>query len=113
MNSLRNACGGMVYNCDAKGFAAMTTTPQLMTEDDLLRLQSDNMRHELVKGELRTMAPAGSEHGGLGMKLGGKLFVHVEQNKLGVVFLAETGFTIEKNPDTVRAADVAFVSQNR
>ena len=91
----------------------MTTTPQLMTEDDLLRLPPDNMRHELVKGELRTMAPAGSEHGGFGMNLGGPLAVYVKQNHLGVVLLAETGFTIEKNPDTVRAPDVGFVSQNR
>ena len=32
---------------------------------------------------------------------------------MGRVFSAETGFTIAREPDTVRAPDIAFISQNR
>jgi Uma2 family endonuclease len=38
---------------------------------------------------------------------------HVEAHDLGRVYAAETGFTIESSPDTVRAPDVAFIAQHR
>ena len=87
----------------------MTTTPQLLTADDLWRMPN-NQRRELVKGELRTMAPAGFEHGAVIMNLSVRLAQHVNANRLGVVVGAETGFVLARNPDTVRGADVAFVS---
>src|SRR5206468_12011006 len=37
----------------------------------------------------------------------------VRTRQLGEVFGAETGFTIARNPDTVRAPDVAFVTSAR
>jgi hypothetical protein len=36
----------------------MTADVKLMTAEELLALPDDGMRHELVEGELRTMAPA-------------------------------------------------------
>jgi Uma2 family endonuclease len=47
------------------------------------------------------------------MKLAQLLANHVEKQQLGVVYAAETGFILGRNPDTVRAPDVAFVSQSR
>jgi Uma2 family endonuclease len=38
---------------------------------------------------------------------------YVEENRLGTVYAAETGFTLSTDPDTVRAPDVAFVSRAR
>ena len=38
---------------------------------------------------------------------------HVDAHQLGLVFAAETGFILSRNPDTVRAPDVAFVTQGR
>jgi Uma2 family endonuclease len=37
-------------------------------------------------------------------------FTHVRTHKLGEVHGAETGFVLERRPDTVRAPDVAFVA---
>jgi Uma2 family endonuclease len=37
----------------------------------------------------------------------------VKQRRLGVVTGAETGFLLSRDPDTVRAPDVAFVAQHR
>ena len=90
----------------------MTTTPQLLTAEDLWRMPN-NQRRELVKGELRTMAPAGFEHGAVITNVAFLLARHVKSERLGVVLGAETGFIIGRNPDTVRGADVAFVSTAR
>jgi Uma2 family endonuclease len=90
----------------------MSTTTPLMTADDLWEMPQ-NVRHELVKGELRTMAPAGGEHGAIGSELAGLLWQFVRAHDLGRVFLAETGFVIARNPDTVRGPDCAFVAKAR
>ena len=37
------------------------------------------------------------------------LAVHVEANRLGVVLTGDAGFHLERDPDTVRAPDVAFI----
>jgi len=91
----------------------MTTTTHLSTAEELLRMPDDGCRYELVRGELRKMSPAGSKHGKLVMKLAGPLFQFVEANNLGVVYAAETGFKLSADPDTVRAPDIAFVSEQR
>jgi Uma2 family endonuclease len=91
----------------------MSTATQLMTADDLWRLPNDGMRHELVKGVLHTMPPAGFEHGVVGLNLSTPLDQHVRANRLGIVVAAETGFLIATNPDTVRGPDIGFVRQDR
>jgi Uma2 family endonuclease len=84
-----------------------------MTAEELIRMPDDGMRHELVKGEHRVMTPAGSEHGRISVRLGGRLDAHCEAQRLGCAFGAETGFIIGRDPDTVRAPDAAFVSVKR
>src|SRR5689334_7358508 len=91
----------------------MTTQTQLLTADDLLRLPEDHLRHELVRGELRTMAPTGLEHGDITHELGWLLGQHVRAHHLGKVYAAETGYLIATDPDTVRAPDVSFIRQER
>ncbi|CAN5604528.1 Uma2 family endonuclease [soil metagenome] len=84
-----------------------------ITAEDLLRMPDDGFRYELVRGELRKMAPAGHEHGGIVMNVSTPLDQHVRANDLGRVYAAETGFKLASNPDIVRAPDVAFVSRKR
>ena len=91
----------------------MSTTTRLTTAEELLRMPQAGSRYELVRGDLREMTPAGHEHGKLAMRLAARLFQHVEADRLGVVYAAETGFLLSRDPDTVRAPDVAFVSQQR
>lgn len=59
------------------------------------------------------MSPSGFEHGRLVVRVTLALASHVDQHKLGVVTGAETGFILERNPDTVRAPDVGFVRRER
>jgi Uma2 family endonuclease len=56
------------------------------------------------------MSPAGFRHGRVTWRIAKLLGEHVEENDIGVLVAAETGFLIRRDPDTVRAADIAFVS---
>lgn len=89
----------------------MTITPKLMTWQELADLPDDGMQHELVRGELRTMAPPFYEHGRSADRIGRSLENHVEAHQLGEVRRAEIGFLLTARPDTVRAPDVAFLSR--
>lgn len=85
----------------------------LLTAEDLERLNLPNKRTELVRGALIVREPAGYEHGVVAARLAIRLGGHVEAHRLGVVLAAETGFTLFRAPDTVRAPDVAFISTAR
>ena len=91
----------------------MSAITQPTSAEELLKMPDDGFRYELVKGELRKMSPAGSEHGATIINLTVPLAAHIKANNLGVVFGAETGFKIAADPDTVRAPDIAFVRRER
>jgi Uma2 family endonuclease len=84
-----------------------------MTAEQLFALPSDGQKHELIAGELIVMSPAGSEHGIVIGNITAFIAPHVVEKKLGRIFGAESGFLIRRNPDTVRAPDVAFVTRER
>ena len=91
----------------------MTIKEKSYTAEELLRLPDDGTRRELVRGELKEMTPAGNEHGYVALRIASRLERHVDANRLGRVYAAETGFKIASDPDTVRAPDAAFVSRER
>jgi Uma2 family endonuclease len=87
------------------------STTTLVTAEELLAMPTGmGKRYELVAGELRVMSPSGWRHGNVVSKLHVKLASFVDQRHLGMMFGAETGFRLAKNPDTVRAPDIAFVA---
>lgn len=90
----------------------MATIQQITTAQQLLEAP-DLERCELVRGELIMISPAGSEHGRIVVNVTLPLGNFVKQRKLGVVYGAETGFLISRDPDTVRAPDVGFVRAER
>ncbi len=90
--------------------ADMTIESRLMTADELARLPRGRARHELVRGELRTMAPASFPHGNQANELHLSLGVYVRTHRLGKAYSSEIGFRLMSDPDTVRAPDVAFLS---
>jgi len=91
----------------------MSTQVQMVTADELFRMPDTGVRHELVRGELRMTSPAGHVHGKVAIRFSWRLAQYVENNDLGVVYAAETGFLLSSNPDTVRAPDVAFINRQR
>jgi Uma2 family endonuclease len=91
----------------------MTTTLQRSTASELYAMPDDGFRYELVRGELRKMAPSGWEHGLVVVNVTVLVGRHVKTNNLGACSGAETGFKIASDPDTVRAPDLAFVRRER
>jgi Uma2 family endonuclease len=84
-----------------------------MSAEELWHLDLPHKRTELVRGTLVVREPAGYRHGDVAMRLATAIANHAYAHRLGRVFAAETGFTLARSPDTVRAADVAFVSKAR
>src|ERR1044071_9176560 len=70
-------------------------------------------RFELVRGELKVMSLTKPLHGIICSRLNFKLAGFVEEHDLGEAFGAETGFHVERAPDSVLGPDVAFVSRER
>src|SRR5712691_8252597 len=85
----------------------------LMTAEELLDVRIPDKRVELVKGVLVVREPAGYTHGRVTRSLTLRLGAHVERTGAGQLFAAETGFTLARGPDTVRAPDIAFVRRDR
>ena len=69
--------------------------------------------YELVEGRIVPMSPAADEHAGYESNFDEYIKAFVRQHKLGKVRVGEVGIYIRRNPDTVRAADVAFISNER
>ncbi len=88
-------------------------TQTLITADDLLQMPDGGKRYELVEGELFETAPTGRDHGRITSRIDRRLGTYVEENGLGEVFTGEPGYYLARDPDTVRAPDVAFVSSER
>lgn len=89
------------------------TPPALLTAEELLDLHIPDKHVELVRGVLVVREPPGGRHGRIAMNLAVELVNHVRAHQLGVVYAAETGFTLARHPDTVRAPDVAFIRRER
>ena len=87
-----------------------TTGAKLLTAADLLRLDGEGVRGELIRGVLCETMPTGQEHGEIVMKLGAVLLGFIEPHGLGRVMGSDSGVWLEHDPDTVREPDIAFFS---
>jgi Uma2 family endonuclease len=85
----------------------------LITAEELLHLNLPNKRTELVRGVLVVREPAGYQHGAVAMRIALTLGRFLDEHPLGELVAAETGFVLERGPDTVRAPDVGFIRRDR
>ncbi len=88
------------------------TSTKLMTADELLRL-GDDARGELIRGVFCEMTPTGAEHAEISARLTIRLGVFVEPRRLGRLAVGDMGVWLERDPDTVRAPDIAFTAAER
>jgi Uma2 family endonuclease len=91
----------------------MAITEKLMTVEEFEALPDDGKLYELIDGELREMPPTTAWHGEIEFSLGARLYNHVHAHGLGRVTGGEAMFIVRRNPDRVRAADIAFIRQER
>ncbi len=90
-----------------------TAKPQLLTADDLMRLSSQGVRRELVRGVLYETIPTGRQHGRVLANLASELRNFAKPRGLGSVEGGDVGVWLERDPDTVRAPDIAFFSTRK
>ena len=90
-----------------------TSSGQLMTAEQLERVEIPGKATELIRGQLIIREPPGTYHGQIAARLVVRVGAFVEIHQLGEVFAQDTGFKIASNPDTVRAPDLAFVARDR
>ena len=90
-----------------------TNKTKLLTAEDLLRLSSQGVKGELIRGVLRETVPAGKRHSFIAGNIMAPLHTHVRRERLGRVGGTDGGVFIRRNPDTVREPDIFFVSAER
>ena len=90
--------------------AKTPTKQKILTADDLLRLYGKGVRGELIRGVLYETMSAGVNHGKIVINLGSELRYFVKPRRLGSLMGSDTGIILERNPDTVREPDIAFIS---
>ena len=91
-----------------------TVSNKLMTADELLMLpKGDGRRFELIRGVLIEKMAAGGTQGVPGSRIDGILFEYAENNDHGITVSCETGYLLERGPDTVRVPDVAWFAPDR
>ena len=92
----------------------MTTAKTgLLTADDLLRLYSQGVRGELIRGVLHETMPAGERHGHIAVALASEVRVYARPRRMGRVGGTDAGIMLERNPDTVREPDVYYISAEK
>lgn len=85
---------------------------RLITGDELITM-GDIGSCELIKGRIVPMSPTGDEHGSYEGNFYYALRSFADSHKLGKVRVGEVGIYTRRNPDTVRGADVVFISNER
>ena len=91
---------------------APSQTETLVTGEELLASGRSDLC-ELVEGRIVPMSPTGLRHGDYESNFDVALKAFVKSRRLGKVLVGEVGLYTHRNPDTVRAADVAFISHER
>ncbi len=86
----------------------VTVARKRLTYEDFEKIPTDGNRHEIVDGEWFTTPAPNLDHQGMVSKLDRRLGNHVEEHRLGKVFVAPTDVLLSKN-DIVEP-DLIFVS---
>ncbi len=90
-----------------------TAKSKLLTAEDLLRLSGQGVKGELIRGVLCETVSVGKVHGRIAMTFGSALVTHVKPRRLGTVIGSDAGVLVQRNPDTVREPDIAYISAER
>lgn len=84
----------------------------LITGEELAAM-GDLGRCELVEGRIVKLSPTKMPHGRYEFEMARLLGNFVEKHDLGVVMVGEVGVYTRRDPDTVRGADVLYISHER
>src|SRR5262245_17780084 len=92
----------------------MGTQTRPITADEFLFWPDEpGFRQELIRGQVVAAPLHGAQHGHVVAEIGCVLGNHIEVAGLGETYAAGTGFIVERDPDTVKGPDVAFIRSER
>jgi Uma2 family endonuclease len=91
----------------------MATVECLLTAEEFGRRSDPGHPEELVQGRIIAMPPPQPRHGQVCTKVIRLLDRYVDEHDLGQVLSNDSGVVTERDPDTVRGADVSFYSYDR
>src|SRR5437868_13854304 len=91
----------------------MSIAEALLTADEFAHLQGVGPLAELVRGRVETVNMPTPRHGEVCCNVAFLLRGFVKSGGLGRVVTNDSGVVTERNPDTVRGADVAYYSYAR
>ena len=84
-----------------------------LTAADLLRMNANGLRGELIRGVLCETMSTALTHGIIVMKLAFLLQLFIMPKDLGFLAGSDFGVLLEYDPDTVREPDIAFFSAEK
>lgn len=91
--------------------SSLEVTAHSLTAEEFFRMP-ESRTHELIDGELIAMVPVGVGHGDNAAEIVTQLRPFVKRHRLGMVGV-EIGFILRRDPDVVRAPDIAFIEASR
>lgn len=89
------------------------TSPKLLTAEEYLRLPDNGERRELRRGVVVVMNPPGFRHGEVCSAIHYYLDTFVRTSQVGRTLTNDSGIITQRDPDTVRGADISYYSYNR
>lgn len=92
---------------------ATTTTKTLLTAEEFLNMDLGEGLHELVRGEVIEVTPPKRPHGKVSGRIAIRLGIFGERTSFGSIMTNDSAVITERRPDTVRGADIGFMSNAR
>ncbi|MCU0872508.1 MAG: Uma2 family endonuclease [Pirellulaceae bacterium] len=92
---------------------SVAVAEQVLTAEQYFRLPADGGVTELVRGRVVEMNPPGFKHGKRCARIAYLLSQFLDKHDLGHLISNDAGVVTERDPDTVRGADIAFYSYRR
>ncbi|MEE9295208.1 MAG: Uma2 family endonuclease, partial [Phycisphaerae bacterium] len=89
------------------------STRTLITSQEFETICNQLGPYELIRGEVVELSPGGFKHSRITGQVTMVIGRWAQQTKLGRVLTGEAGVIVESDPDTVRGADVAYISYQR
>ena len=90
-----------------------TAKNKLLTAEGLLRLNSQGVKGELIRGVLRETVSVGEEHGHIAGIFITYLNIHIRPRRIGRSGGTNVGVKVQGDPDTVREPDVYYISAEK
>jgi Uma2 family endonuclease len=90
-----------------------TVTEPLLTAEQYARLPDAGAPTELVRGRVITLSVPTPRHGQICSKIDRLIGGYADDHRLGHVVINDSGVLTERDPDTLRGADIAFYSFSR